>query len=1065
MIKRSVMVIVKPIAIAFFISMTTAAVAAPHPHNIVKNYLGALQWREIGPYRGGRVDSVSGVVNRPDVYYFGAADGGVWKTTDAGLHWTGLFQHERVSAVGALAVSRSNPNIIYVGTGEAALRSNISAGNGVYKSTDGGHNWRHVGLDKTRHIGKIWIDPSNPKHVLVAALGSIYKPNKDGGIYLSTDGGSRWNKVLYVNNRTGGIDLVADPMNPKILYAAMWEVWRTPWHLNSGGPGSGIYKSTDGGRTWHHLSGHGLPQGTLGRIGLAVSKNDDGQQVYALIEAKNGGVYRSDDGGKTWQWVNNNQLLRQRPFYFTKIFVNPASPNTVYVLDRGFFKSTDQGEHFALASMQGGDNHDFWVNPVHPRYMIEGNDQGAVISTDGGRSWTIPYNEPIAQMYHVNTDNRYPYELYGEQQDSGSLIIPSMSFSGRICGLTTTVGGGESGYVIPKPGDPNIIFADTYAGQLTRYNRKTKSLKEVSPWPYDSHGEAAAEQKYRFTWIAPLAFSPENPNVLYMGSQVLFKSTDDGNSWKTISPDLSRNDKKKQQLSGGPITKDNASAEYYDLIYSIAPSPVHSGEIWAGTDDGLVWLTRDGGRHWHEVTPSGIPKWSRITMIEASRFKAGSAYIIVDAHKLGIDRPFIFRTEDYGRHWTRITAGLPSNDFVHVVREDSKNPNLLFAGTEHGVYVSFDNGNRWRSLQLDLPTSPVHDLRIHDNDLIAATFGRGYWILDDIAPLRQFSMQIQHQRVHLYKPVTAFRFQIKGGGCPHSIGGARNPPLGGVIDFYLAHPVHSASLNILTEDGTLVRKFAWKSSRSTKAHVSHPHPRHFGALRSVQPRSSSFKPHRGLNRIVWNLRYQPLTKLPGEVFQEAAGIAPMVLPGRYKVELHVGRHTYATQLIVDRSPLAETPSSDLDIQFQFQRKLYRLLSRERHLALLVSRVKKQIGQLDTEFAKSNVPAPFRHKLHAVYVQLNHLNGALWQPQAKGDEELFNYPVGIDQQLAFLDYVVASGYSRPTKASQRVYRILAARYGKLRGRWEHLIREIKSFNAKAHQRDLNLIVLAPPKSTA
>lgn len=1040
-------------AIAF--GWGAAFAAVNHP---VKQYMGALHWREVGPSRGGRVDSVAGVPGKPDVFYFGAAAGGIWKTTDAGVHWKPLFQHQDVSSVGALAVSPSDPQVIYAGTGEAALRSNVSFGDGVYRSTDGGKTWQHVGLENTRHIGKILIDPKDPDKVLVAALGSIYRPNHYGGVYLTTDGGKHWKKVIYVNDRTGGIDLAVDPDNARIIYAATWEVWRKPWMLHSGGPGSGIYKSTDGGKTWHQIKGHGLPTGTLGRIGLAVSKNDGGEQVYAIIEAKKGGVYRSDDGGSSWERVNKAQPLRSRPFYFTKIFSDPGDPDTVYVLDRFFFKSTDQGWHFASAHMQGGDNHDLWINPLHPRFRIEGNDQGAVISTDGGKTWTVPYNEPIAQMYHVNTDNRYPYNLYGEQQDSGSIIIPSMTFSWGICGITDTVGGGESGFVVPQPGDPDILFADTYMGQLTRYNRKTKELKQVSPWPYDSHGESAAQQKYRFTWVAPIVFSPQNPDVLYMGSQVLFKSTNLGQSWNVISPDLSRDDKGKQQLSGGPITKDDASAEYYDLIYSIAPSPKRAGEIWVGTDDGRVWLTLDGGKHWKKVTPGGIPKWSKISMIEASTFNAGTAYLVADAHKLGVSKPFIYRTTDYGKSWVRITDGLPAPDYVHVVRQDPVNPDLLFAGTERGIFVSFDNGGHWHSLNLNLPTTPVEDLKIHDGDLIAATFGRGYWILDNISPLRQFSGKVARDAAYLYQPAKAIRFQIKGGRCAHSLFSGSNPPMGAVIDFNLAKKPKSAKLTITDARGKQIRSFTWQPGKGKEVgKITPPKPGYGGGLRSMQPHSSKFDPHKGLNRLVWNLRYQPLKTIHGEVYMEASGVAPMVLPGSYSVKLTVDGKSYTRNLQVVRSPIAESSNGDLAEQNRLLDKIYQDLDGVRTLVGKVQALQKNVADAESSIKSMPAAKAIEPELQAIASKLDAVNLALHQPHAHADEELFNYPVGLDQQLAFLDYVVASGDHAPTKQSYQVYGILSRKYAKARDEWRGIIKRVSKLNSQAEKSGLGLLV--------
>jgi len=1036
-----------------------ALAATPGP---VAHDLGALHWRQAGPSRGGRVDAVTGVADRPDTYYFGAAAGGIWKTTDGGLHWKALFRHQDVSSIGALAVAPSDANVVYAGTGETALRSNISFGDGVYRSDDAGRTWHHVGLDATRHVGGILVDPKDPQTVVVAALGSLYRKNGAGGIYRTTDGGAHWKHVLSVNDRTGAVDLAADPDNPRILYAATWQVSRTPWSLTSGGPGSGIWKSTDGGRTWKRLTGHGLPDGPLGRIGLAVSKNHHGRQLYAMIEAHRRGLYRSDDGGGSWKRVNDKQALMQRPFYFMGVFTDPGDPDTVYVLDRGFFRSTDQGYHFARAPMQGGDNHALWINPRHPRHRIEGNDQGAVISSDGGKSWTVPYNEPIAQMYHVNTDDRYPYNLYGEQQDSGSVIVPSMSLAGRICGFRTTVGGGESGFVVPEPGDPDVIFADTYMGQLTRYNRKTKELKQVSPWPYDSHGEPASTQKYRFTWVAPLAFSPFDPDVLYMGSQVLFRSDDDGASWEAISPDLSRDDKSKQRSSGGPITKDNASAEYYDLIYAVAPSPKRKGEIWAGTDDGLVWLTRDAGKHWKKVTPPGMPKWAKVSMIEASRFDAGTAYIAVDAHKLGIAKPFIYRTTDYGRSWTRITRGLPDHDYVHVVRQDTRDPHLLFAGTERGVFVSFDDGGHWHALQLNLPTTPIHDLAVHDGDLVAATFGRGYWILDDIEPLRQYGPAASGKQPFLYDPAPARRFQIKGGGCPHGLSAGRNPPLGGLIDYYLPDKPHSATLTIRDAKGKVVRRFTWqRPAGKRKAKTTTPKLGYGGGLRSVQPRSSDFTPHRGLNRLVWNLRYQPLKKLPGEVYQEANGVAPMVLPGTYTVDLRVDGQHLAAKLTVKRNPLAHSPPGDLREQNAFLTRLYHRIDRERTLAVEVERLRRSVRDTGKTLERRQAGTALAAPLKRVAAALETVDLELHQPKANVDEELFNYPVGLDQQFSFLDYVVASGDHAPTQQSRAVYKLLSARFDQALGRWNEALAAARAFNAQASKAGLGALALPGP----
>ncbi|MDE3154934.1 MAG: glycosyl hydrolase, partial [Acidobacteriota bacterium] len=607
--------------------------AAPAVPGSVYN---GMHWRLVGPFRGGRVLAVTGVPTQPDTWYLGSVVGGVWKTTNGGATWRPIFDHEPVASIGAIAVAASNPNVIYVGTGEAAPREDISFGDGVYKSTDAGRTWTNVGLHDSRHIGRIVVDPHNPDLVLVAAMGHFYGPNTERGVFRSADGGRTWQKVLYKDDRTGAIDVAFDPSNPTIVYAALWQADRKPWSLSSGGPGSGLYRSTDEGSTWTRLEGHGLPGGVLGKIGISVAGHSHGERVYALIEAEDGGLYRSDDAGRTWHLVNDSQEIRTRAWYFTYVFASPVNPDVVYVADNAFYKSTDGGRTFATERIPGGDNHGFWMNPLHPERMIESNDQGVVITIDGGRSWQKLDNLPIGQFYHVSTDNRFPYDLYGAQQDMGAIAIASRGWGGITSRDWYSVGGddGESGYVLPDPTDPDLVIAGGYGGALTRFDARTKQLVDIAPWSNNNGGHPASELKYRFTWTAPLAFSPQDPHVLYMGSQYLMETTDGGMSWKILSPDLTRNDKSKQGLSGGPITKDNASAEYYDVVYSIAPSPKAAGQIWVGTDDGLVQLTRDGGKTWQNVTPKGLPEWAKVSLIEASPFDAGTAYVAVDAHKL-----------------------------------------------------------------------------------------------------------------------------------------------------------------------------------------------------------------------------------------------------------------------------------------------------------------------------------------------------------------------------------------------------------------------------------------------
>ena len=722
-----------------------------------------LQYRLVGPFRGGRVVAASGVAGDPDVYYFGAVAGGVWKTTDGGLNWKPVFDKTEGASpsIGALAVSESDPNVIYVGTGEACIRGNIVGGNGVYKSIDAGATWKSVGLPDTHAIGRLIVNPKNPNVAFVAALGHPFADNEERGIFRTQDGGKTWQKVLYKDAKTGGIDVAFDPSNANILYAALWQARRTPWSLESGGPGSGLYRSSDGGTTWKELKGHGLPEGVLGRIGVTVSGANP-NRVWAIVEAEKGGIYRSDDGGNSWRLMTDDHRFRQRAWYYSHIFADPKSGDTVYILNTAVYRSNDGGKTFNRLRVPHGDNHALWIDPANPKRMINGNDGGATISTNGGESWSSIYNQPTAQFYHVASDNRFPYYIYGAQQDNSTVGIASAGLDGSIDRSDWyAVGGGESGFVAPDPSDPLIVYAGSYGGEITRYDHRTHQEQAVNPWPVNPIGWAAADVKHRFQWTEPIVFSPHDPKTLYFAGEVLFKTTDGGMSWTIISPDLTRNDKSKQAASGGPITKDNTGVEVYDTIFSVVESPVQKDLIWVGPMTDWSHLTRDGGQHWDNVTPKAMPEWGSVSMIEASPREAGSAYIAVERHKMDDFAPYVFKTTDFGKTWTKLVAGLPPHDYVHAVRLDPVRAGLLFAGTEQGLYVSFDDGHLWQPLQLNLPAVPVNDLIVKNNDLVVATHGRSFWILDDITPLRQYSDSVPQQDAHLFTPAatneTVFR--------------------------------------------------------------------------------------------------------------------------------------------------------------------------------------------------------------------------------------------------------------------------------------------------------------------
>ncbi|MGE5109619.1 MAG: WD40/YVTN/BNR-like repeat-containing protein, partial [Acidobacteriaceae bacterium] len=712
-----------------------------------------MKYRLVGPFRGGRSLTAAGVPGDPTTYYFGSTGGGVWKSTDGALSWSPVFDKQGTSSIGSLAVSASSPNVIYVGTGEACIRGDISHGDGVYKSLDGGKNWTNVGLRDSRAIGKVLVNPTNPDIVFVAALGHPYGPNPERGVFRTADGGKSWQRVLYKDDDTGAIDLAFDPANPNIIFAALWQTRRTPWNMNDGGPGSGLYRSNDGGTTWKHLEEHGLPKGPLGKIGVAVAANSE--RVYALIEARNpdGGLYRSDDGGDTWRFVNPSHSLWQRPWYYMHVIADPKDEDTVYIMNVDAYRSTDGGHLFNKVKLPHGDNHGLWIDPRNSRRMIASNDGGVTVTLDGGKSWSKQDNQPTAQFYHVITDSATPYRIYGAQQDSGTVAIASRSDEGVIDRSDWyDVGGGEAGYIAPYPPDPNIVFAADYQGNITYYNRHTGQVKAITEQPELSDARGAAFLEHRFQWTAPVLLSPHDPNTLYHGGERLFKTTDAGVHWEAISPDLTRNDKSKQQPSGGSITLDDTGTEYYDTVFAVAESPITKGLIWVGTDDGLIQLTRDEGKTWTNITPKDMPEWSRISQIDPSPHDPGTAYVAVDRHQNDELKPYIYKTADYGKTWTRIDNGIPDTTFVRAVREDPKKRGLLYAGTEQGVFVSFNDGAKWQPLQLNLPTAPVHDLVVKDNDLVVATHGRSFWVLDDVTPLRQYTDEIAQKDVFLYTP-------------------------------------------------------------------------------------------------------------------------------------------------------------------------------------------------------------------------------------------------------------------------------------------------------------------------
>lgn len=981
--------------------------------------LQGLQWRLVGPFRGGRVEAVAGVKGNPRVYYFGAVGGGVWKTTDGGVTWKPLFDQQSTQAIGAIAVAPSDPNTIYVGTGEPSLRNDITFGNGMYKSIDGGISWQRIGLEDTRHIAKVIVDPSDPNVVFVAAVGHASGPNTERGIFKSEDGGKTWKKVLFHDDDTGAIDLCMDPANSHILFAALYQIFRAPWALTAGGPGSGLYKSSDGGETWTQIKGHGLPEGPLGRIGVAVAPNST--RVYALIEAKTaGGMYRSEDGGANWTLVNGDHNLTQRPWYFSQIFADPGNPDLVYSLAYRMLRSIDGGRTFQSIAGSHADHHALWIDPSDSRRMIEGNDGGATISVDGGGVWTPENNQPTGQFYHAITDHRFRYRIYGAQQDSSSVSIASSTTHGAIDDTDWyPVAGGESGYIAPDPSNEAIVYAGAYAGTLTRLNLKTGEAQMISPWPQFMDGLSASQVKHRFNWTSPVIFSPNDPHTLYNGAEVIFKTTDNGMSWTAISPDLTRNDKTKQMSSGGPVSHDDAGTEYYDTVFTIAESRMKPGLIWAGSDDGLIHLTTNGGKDWVDVTPAGVAEWGRVDLIEASSHNAAVAYAAVDRHLMDDLRPYIYRTEDFGKSWTLITRGISATSYVHAVREDPDRRGLLFAGTEQGTYVSFDDGAAWQPIQLNLPHVPVYDLTIKGDDLIAATHGRAFWVLDDIAPLRQIKADTAGESAHLFQPRVAYRLHSGGGeGGRGADGGAvagMNPPDGAILDYYLqSAPTTPITLTITNSVGHVVRTFRSAEGDSLGT-VSGS-----GGRRN----SSGLPAARGMNRFVWNLRLDPPTGVPGAIYQEGSHLqGVMVMPGTYAVKLDVNGKSLTASLQVKLDPDVTTGPGDIQKQFDLAKKISDAISETHQTVNYLRSLHAQIGALEQRNFTGSIREQVLSAATATDRDVLAVEDALYQINKSAEKDSFNYGGRLNDMLIGLEAAVERADTAPTQQMYEVFDML------------------------------------------
>ena len=1009
---------------------------------------GMLEWRCIGPFRGGRVVAVAGDVRQQNVFYFGACAGGVWKSDDAGTYWQNITDGWfNTASIGALAVSEADPNVIYAGTGETTIRLDVTHGDGVYRSTDAGRSWTHCGLQDTRHIAKVRIHPQDPDIAWVAAFGHAFGPNRERGVYKTVDGGRSWQQVLFKSERAGAIDLSIDQNNPRILYAAMWEAYRNFWDISSGGPDSGIWMSSDGGENWQDISRNpGLPEGVRGKIGIAASPAQPGR-VWALMEATGGGgMFRSDDYGANWEHVADNDELISRGWYYMHLTPDPLDGDTVYVSNLKLWKSIDGGSNYTQISTPHGDNHDLWIDPANPQRMIQGNDGGACVSLNGGSSWSTQFNQPTSQFYHVAADTRDPYTVYGTQQDNSSVAVPSRSSRTSITWSDCwPAGTGESGYIAVRPDDPDVIYVGAVGSSpgggnsLQRYDHRARQIRLITTWPEEMHGEAPIKERYRFAWTYPIIISPHDPDTLYIGGNQVMRSTNEGQSWQEISPDLTRADPETLQPSGGPVNRESVGAETYATVFALAESPLQQGLLWAGSDDGLVHITRDGGGTWTEITPPELPERSLISMIEPSPYDVGTAWMAATRYKLDDTCPMLWRTRDFGASWEAINTGIREGDFTRAIREDPLRPGLLYAGSETGVYISFDSGDNWQQLQLNLPVAPVHDLLVKGSDLIVATHGRSFWILDDLTALRQ--LEDAPAGTTLLQPRPALRlmpkvFERAFGGVPGKtymgtlgvvaaytetkspenqisrsyLDSGCNPPKGAVFTWWLAEePAQAINIDVLDPTGAVVRSFGSLDEETRKVQAAMP---------PEAPRKMYLTANAGWNRFVWDLRYDEATRLEAHDVHAGAVDGPLAAPGSYTLRLCVGDESLSKPFEVRQDPQSDTPQEDLQEQFNLLLRIRDLLS-EAHGA--VNRMRQLRTRLNVLAERADVDEETTGQARELHERVLEIEKVLMLPDLKpGWPGFLNHGVQLARKLAVLTAVVASGDYRPTDQAHEVF---------------------------------------------
>ncbi|MBX2875901.1 MAG: glycosyl hydrolase [Saprospiraceae bacterium] len=1001
----------------------------------------STEWRSIGPFRGGRASTATGVPGKPNLYYMGATGGGVWRTKDGGQTWENISDGYFGGSIGAVAVSEYDPNVIYVGGGEVTVRGNVSYGYGMYKTVDAGKTWKHIGLPNSKHIPRVRIHPKNPDLVYAAVLGDLFKSSEERGVYRSKDGGETWEKILFANADAGAVELVLDPNNPRIIFAATWRVRRTPYSLESGGEGSALWKSTDGGDTWTNISNNkGMPKGALGIIGVSVSPvNSD--RVYAIIENQKGGVFRSDDGGDNWVKVNEDRSLRQRAWYYSKIHADTKDEDIVYVMNVSYHKSTDGGRSFKSSNAPHGDHHDLWIAPEDNQRMIIADDGGAQVSFDGGENWSTYYNQPTAQFYRVVTDDHFPYRIYGAQQDNSTVRIAHRTDGGSIGERDwEPTAGGESAHLAIDPTNNDVVFGGSYGGFLTRVNHETKQRQAINVWPDNPMGYGAVGMRYRFQWNFPIFFSPHDPKKLYTASNQLHASTNGGQSWELISPDLTLNDTSLMQSSGGPITKDNTGVEYYCTIFAACESPYEKDLLWVGSDDGLVHVSKDAGKNWENVSPKGMPKYMMINSIDPDPFTEGGAYVAGTRYKLGDYTPYLYRTKDYGKTWKLITKGIDGEHFTRVVRADPKRPGLLYAGTETGMYMSFDDGENWQSMQLNLPIVPITDLAIKNDNLIAATQGRSFWLIDDLTVLHQLNNKVAQSNFNLYKPMPSYRMGGGGRFGRASKTSGQNHPGGVMVHYYLDEkPADSVEvkLSFHTQDGELIRAF------STKA----------------KERADKLEVKENGNRFVWNMRYPSGKSFKGMIMWSGRLTGPKVVPGNYKVKLTIGDQSQEQNFEILKDPRSESSLDDMQAQFTFLKEVVDKAS-EAHQAIIDIRdIRQQIKTYTDKLKDDDKMEDVLKKAKSITKSMTEVEEKLYQTKNRSRQDPLNFPIKLTNKLAHLNGLNGNGDFRPTAQSYAVKEELSQQIDKALKQFRKVVNEeVPELNRMIRERAVDPIMM-------